>query len=265
MPSLKMGKTLINPSGHAENGLEPAQIAGNGQSGTDIDVLTGRNRLSRCGESVTYRPSRSQRPGLNAETMPGTQTKRLFVAVFPPAQLVQSLQAAVAGLTKIVSTPVIRWTPPGNLHLTSNFLGAIEIARIPQIAAALKAACNGHRQHAIRLAGLGCFPNRSRPQIIWAGMKGDLLPLESLKKSIDAHLAAVGCACEDRRFHPHLTIGRVRDLNSTGRRDLAAALAERQDCDFGEWQIGTIDLMESVLSQQGPAYGALESIQLENP
>ena len=195
--------------------------------------------------------------------MPENATKRLFVAIFPPAHIVTSLHAAVAGLAKGIPARAIRWTRPEQVHLTLNFLGAIAVARIPEIGSALEAACHGHRQHNVRVAGLGCFPNRSRPQIIWAGLAGDLRPLESLKKAIDAHLPASGCEGGDRPFHPHLTIGRTRELNAAGRRQVAEALAAEQDRDFGEWQVGSIDLMQSVLSPQGAAYGTLQSILLE--
>jgi 2'-5' RNA ligase len=191
-------------------------------------------------------------------------TKRLFVAIFPPAHVVASLRAAVAGLAKGVPARAIRWTRPEQVHLTLNFLGAIAIGRIPEIESALEAACKGHREHKVRVAGLGCFPNGSRPQILWAGLAGDLRPLEGLKKAIDAHLPASGCVGGERPFRPHLTIGRVRGLNAAGRREVAEALAREQERDFGEWQVGSIDLMQSVLSPQGAAYGTLKSILLEN-
>jgi 2'-5' RNA ligase len=195
--------------------------------------------------------------------MPENATKRLFVAIFPPAHVVTSLRAAVAGLAKGIPARAIRWTRPEQVHLTLNFLGAIAIARIPEIGSALEAACHGHRRHNVRVAGLGCFPNQSRPQIIWAGLAGDLRPLESLKKSLDARLLAGGCVGEDRPFHPHLTIGRARELNPAGRKQVAEALAREQDRDFGEWQVGSIELMQSVLSPQGAAYATLQSILLE--
>jgi 2'-5' RNA ligase len=191
-------------------------------------------------------------------------TKRLFIAIFPPPHIITGLRAAVAALAKGVPARAIRWTRPEQVHLTLNFLGAIAIERIPEIGSALEAACHGHRQHKVRVTGLGCFPNRSRPQIVWAGLAGDLRPLESLKKSIDARLLASGCIVEDRPFHPHLTIGRARELNAAERRQVAEALAGGQDRDFGEWQVGSIDLMQSVLSPQGAAYGTLQSIPLEN-
>ena len=197
--------------------------------------------------------------------MPEIETKRLFVAIFPPAHIVTSLQAAVAGLAKKIPARAVRWTRPEQVHLTLNFLGSVEVARIPEIESALCAACDGHRAREVRVAGLGCFPNPIRPRILWAGMAGDLRPLESLKESLDARLLAVGCVGEDRPFHPHLTIGRASDLNSAGRRQLAEALAGEEGRDLGEWRVGKIDLMRSELSPQGAAYTALKSIPLQNP
>ena len=159
----------------------------------------------------------------------------------------------------------MRWTRPGQIHLTLNFLGSIEIARIPEIASALKAASDGHRRHTVRSQGLGCFPNPSRPQIIWAGLAGDLQPLQGLKNSIDARLLDCGCTVEDRPFHPHLTIGRAAALNSAARRQVSEVLATEQGRDFGEWQVERVDLMQSVLSQHGAAYNTLESFLLGNP
>lgn len=196
--------------------------------------------------------------------MPETETKRLFVATFPPAHLVASLQTAAAGLAERLPARAIRWTRPDQIHLTLFFLGAIAGARIPEIETALRAACAGHRRHTLRATGLGCFPNPSRPRIIWAGLAGDLRPVENLKKAVDAGLLACGCVGEDRPFHPHLTVGRVAELNAAGRSQLAEALAGEPERDFGPWEVERVDLMQSVLSPRGAAYSVLQSIELEN-
>jgi 2'-5' RNA ligase len=196
--------------------------------------------------------------------MPETETKRLFVGIFPPASIVTRLQAVVAALEKGLPARAIRWTRPEQVHLTLHFLGAIETGRIPEIESALVAACGGHRRSRVRVAGLGCFPNPRRPRILWAGLAGNLRPVEGLQKAVEAGFLAAGFPGEDRPFHPHLTIGRVPELNVAGREQLAAALAGEQERDFGEWEAGRVDLMESVLSPQGAAYSALKSIALDD-
>ena len=67
-----------------------------------------------------------------ATLMPETETKRLFVAIFPPASIVTRLQAAAAGFGKGLPARAIRWTRPEQIHLTLQFLGAIQTARIPK-------------------------------------------------------------------------------------------------------------------------------------
>jgi 2'-5' RNA ligase len=196
--------------------------------------------------------------------MPETETKRLFVGIFPPAHVVASLKTAVADLVEGIPVRAVRWIPTSQVHLTLDFLGSIEITRILAIASSLKGACVGQRQCKVRVAGLGCFPNPSQPRIIWAGLAGDLRPLQNLKESIDARFLACGCVCEDRPFHPHLTVGRVRDSNPTGRGQVSAALAKEKDRAFGEWQVERIDLVQSVLSAKGTAYETLNSVLLEN-
>jgi 2'-5' RNA ligase len=191
--------------------------------------------------------------------MPENETKRLFVAIFPPAEIVASLRETVADLAEGMPQRAIRWTRPEQIHLTLNFLGAIEIERISEITSALRSACNGFWQHKVRVAGLGCFPSQDRPKIIWAGLVGDQQLLANLKTSIDARLAECGCIGEERPFHPHLTIGRAVFLNASGRNKLVAGLAREQEREFGEWQITRVDLMQSILSSQGAAYSVLDS------
>jgi 2'-5' RNA ligase len=145
-----------------------------------------------------------------------------------------------------------------------NFLGAVATARLAEMESILQAACEGHRRHAVRVAGLGCFPNANRPRILWAGLAGDLRPLEELRKAVDDGFAAVGFDGEDRPFQAHLTIGRVSELNAVGRKELAEAMAGDSERDFGEWELGRVDLMESVLSPQGATYTTLKSIVLES-
>ncbi len=148
------------------------------------------------------------------ELMPETEKKRLFIAIFPPARMVAGLQAAAAELQKGIKARAVRWTRPEQIHLTLSFLGATATARLAEMESALQAACAGHRRHAVRVAGLGCFPNANRPRILWAGLAGDLRPLEELKKAMDAGFAARGWVGEDRAFHAHLTIGRVAELDA---------------------------------------------------
>jgi 2'-5' RNA ligase len=195
--------------------------------------------------------------------MSETEKSRLFVAIFPSADIVTNLQTIIACLAKHIPAPAIRWTPPEQIHLTLHFLGSIASTRIPEIESALASACDGHRRCAVRVSGLGCFPNPARPRVVWAGLAGDLAAMETLKNSIDAALLTCGGKREERAFHPHLTLGRVSQLNVMERKRMAEVLAGEQGGDFAGWQVDRVDLMQSVLSPQGATYRRLKSVALD--
>ena len=60
-------------------------------------------------------------------------------------------------------------------------------------------------------------------------------------------------------------MGRAAKMHPAFRKKVAEAVAAEHDRDFGEWEIGRIDLMESVLSREGAAYAALQSFPLASP
>ena len=197
--------------------------------------------------------------------MPEIQTKRLFIAAFPPTSVVAKVESAVADLAKRIPDGSIRWTAAEKIHLTSNFLGSVGCSRIPELQVALSAACEPYRPHPVCVAGMGSFHKPTRPQVLWVGLTGDLQPLQNLKTSIDTALSALGFVPEKRAFHPHLTIGRATNLNPNALKQIAEALKQNADRNFGPWQIDRIDLMQSTLSPRGANYTTIKAIPLKTP
>jgi 2'-5' RNA ligase len=202
---------------------------------------------------------------LHSKEMPPAQTKRVFIAAFPSTPVVEKVESAVAELAKHIPPGFVRWTRAGDIHLTLNFLGNVDCARLPELHVALKAACEPHRPHAVYVAGMGCFPKPSRPQILWVGLTGNLHPLEMLKKSIDKEFSCLGFVPEKRAFHPHLTIGRATNFGTNSVKQIAQALKLNAERDFGHWRIEHVDLMQSTLSPRGAIYKTLAAIPLKAP
>jgi len=187
---------------------------------------------------------------------------RLFVAVFPPAEVLPRLTEAARGLARGLSPKAVAWTRPEHIHLTLNFIGNVERARTAQFERAVEAACRRAEPLLVRARGLGCFPNAARPRIIWAGLDGATDALEGLKRTLDENLAGLGYVADKRPFQPHLTIGRVKQLNGGDRRSLAANLPRWVEADFGSWTVERVDLMQSVLSPAGAEYSPVQSSPL---
>jgi len=126
---------------------------------------------------------------------------RLFVAIdFPEA--VRARLATLAG-----GVPGARWVPAEQLHLTLRFIGEVDRGRLDDIAEALAAI--DARGFAVRVKGVGHFPPRGAPRVLWAGIEDGAGPAR-LHGKIEAALARLGVARDRRKFFPHVTLARLR-------------------------------------------------------
>ena len=68
---------------------------------------------------------------------------------------------------------------------------------------------------------------------------------------------------EDREFHPHLTLGRMKQPDPRAARAIAQAMEQARNVALGEWQVEHVDLMRSDLSDAGPRYSLLTRVMVE--
>jgi 2'-5' RNA ligase len=181
-------------------------------------------------------------------------TKRLFIAV--PVQDKSRIQIVRGILNNDIARKMpVRWTAYENLHLTMQFLGDVEEKRITELKEILD-NCKTADCENLCFENLGAFPNNSAPRIIWLGFK-KCQSLLNLQRSITNGLAAKGFPYDQKRFKPHLTLGRVKE-NSLIRAESFAdleALAFRTE--ISETPLDRIVLFASQLRPAGPIYTAL--------
>ena len=168
---------------------------------------------------------------------------RLFVAVALPEAAVEHLAAAVAPLREADGAPA--WTAVERWHLTLLFLGAVPPEVVPSLSERIGEAVAAGRPMALRLAGGGRFGSLRRPQVLWAGLSGDVDALTALAARLTREAGALGLPVEDRPFRPHLTLGRWRPG-----RPADATLADRlADYRGPEWPVGEVALVRSHLGR----------------
>lgn len=109
----------------------------------------------------------------------------------------------------------LRWTPPGNGHLTLRFLGNVPAPRIPELATALAQVAFAPFMLAVGKAG--AFPASGAPRVVWLGLARGGKECASLAGAVNAALAPLGFAPEVRPFAPHLTLARVHEARSGDR------------------------------------------------
>jgi 2'-5' RNA ligase len=99
--------------------------------------------------------------------------------------------------------------PPQNWHITMRFLGATE----PTQADAVMAHLDQHLMvdaFRVRLMGLGGFPRERKASVLWMGLEGDPESMGELAAECETAAQRAGFEPEDRPFHPHLTLSRIR-------------------------------------------------------
>lgn len=125
---------------------------------------------------------------------------RLFVAVNFDERVKDTLCDTIRGFKEQTKSGV--FTRRENLHLTLVFIG--ETQNIKSAVSAMDKI--SHEPFEICLSGIGRF-RRSGGDIYWAGIRESPM-LFALQKSLHDNLAKNGFKLEDRKFSPHITLGR---------------------------------------------------------
>jgi RNA 2',3'-cyclic 3'-phosphodiesterase len=187
---------------------------------------------------------------------------RVFVAIELPEAVRAQLQRPIDGLE-----PLKEWLRPNTverIHLTLHFLGHIPVAEVERLTPQLAQVVGRHRALALSAHGVGAFPNIGRAQVLWAGIGGaDLAQLTGLQAELGGVLKTAGMALEDR-FHPHLTLARVRRPIRGPRRKLLTEWHGRwRDAGFGEFRAAEVRLMRSQLGAGPPRYSPVATFSLQ--
>lgn len=178
---------------------------------------------------------------------------RTFVAV----TISPALKGKIGELLTELALPQydVKWVRPENLHLTLKFLGNVEEERVDTIAEVIEEVARSSRPFRLHLGGLGAFPNRRRPRVIWAGMTEGGRRLDQIAARLETGLGPLGFAQEKRRFSAHLTLGRTR--SAKGLNELVRRIDQYSDFELGEMQVEDISLFASDLRPAGPIYTGL--------
>ena len=168
------------------------------------------------------------------------------------------------GQLKKASPPVVKWVDPNSIHVTLKFLGEISEDSIEELMLAIEESAQGTLPFQLEVRGLGAFPNLERPQVLWAGVKGEIEKIIQLQKSIESNTEQLGFPRESRVFSPHLTLGRVRDeARPKERQRLGKLLTDTTFTALHNIDVDAVNLMKSQLTPGGAVYSCIGSVKLK--
>lgn len=177
---------------------------------------------------------------------------RCFLAVeipIPIQELLRSVQTDLQSRIRKAS-----WTKPGNFHLTLKFLGDVRPEKIDVVSEVIQRVADTHSPFSIEFGGIGAFPNFARPRVVWVGVKDGASIVSQLAKTVNLELAHLGFPT-DNRFHPHLTLARLRTVINL--EFLKNILRKYNTINDAAMSVNEITLMQSQLHPSGAVYTPL--------
>lgn len=182
---------------------------------------------------------------------------RTFIAVPLPKSCHEMLDELQRNLRPLRAD--LRLVAISSIHLTLKFLGEIEPTLLPDLVEALTESVRPGPTLALRLRGLGGFPNLHNPRVIWCGIEGDTEKLAQLQLKVENACCDLGFKREERPFRPHLTLARVNSKrNLQGLLDYIKIGSELER----EFSADHINIYRSTLTPRGAIYDILETISL---
>lgn len=167
---------------------------------------------------------------------------RLFIAFDIPDEI----KSHFLELQKQLSTDSARLVFPSDFHLTLKFLGEVpenKVEKIKEFLSKIK-----FDSFAAKLDGTGVFPSEQRINVFWAGI-GPADKITAVQKAIDYALKDI--FPPDTRFHPHITLARVKLVKD---KPAFKQLLAKIKIEPKEFKIESFKLIKSILTKQGAVY-----------
>jgi RNA 2',3'-cyclic 3'-phosphodiesterase len=157
----------------------------------------------------------------------------------------------------------IRWVRSENLHITLRFFGSVAREEISQITERITPIINSTKPFRLHAERLSLFPNERRPRVAAVECVDESGELGRLEHAIRKQTAMFGQAPENRKFRPHLTFGRIREMGERERRLLIDAWEKQGAPPLEDWLVRDVKLYMSELRSGDSIYTPLAVIELQ--
>ena len=182
---------------------------------------------------------------------------RLFVAANLPPEIKNRLLYTKDNNLELPA----KWTKKENLHITLVFLGDVADEDLLDVFKKVSKVVESNKSFSIKLNRILYGPtNKLPPRMVWVeGEKSN--ELGKIQKELEESLSGLYQKQENRGFTPHITLARIKtwewkQINPEERPNIE----EELNLDF---EVNSIEVMESYLKRGGSQYEILESYQLK--
>ncbi len=182
---------------------------------------------------------------------------RVFIAINLP----EKIKDRLLEFEKEYKIPA-RWVGRDSLHITLNFLGNLDDNQLVETIETAKRVCMSYNPISINLQKICYGPSKKfPPKMVWIEM-GKSEELSKLQLDLENNFFNLPSyqykEKENRSFHPHLTLARIKLFEFR-------ALGERPEINEElclSFEASAVEVMESELKRSGAEYTILASVNL---
>lgn len=179
---------------------------------------------------------------------------RVFLGIGLPSQIRSRVKEFANSISPHL--PRMKWVEEENIHITLKFFGETEPEKVDKISEILSTPLKSVKTFNVTLEKLGAFPNSKKARVLWWGLSEGETECVQLFAGIESTLVKQGFPKEEKTYHPHITLARLKFPQSLALDSLPAPT----DLSF----LATcVTLYESVLTPNGPIYTIIKEFSFD--
>ena len=186
--------------------------------------------------------------------------ERLFIAISVPEEVKLFLKRLQDEMKKTG----IRgsWVSQPNMHLTLKFLGDTRPEVRDKVQERLETAVSSISPFVLHAGGVGVFPSVRKPRVLWSKAKGETQVLQTLYERLETRLTLSGFKKEKKPFHPHFTIGRIK--NRVSSQTMFEGIDRFSSYESEPFSVTGIHLFKSDLRPEGAVHTRLFTAEIQS-
>lgn len=134
---------------------------------------------------------------------------RVFFAIDLPETIRQDIEKLIHTLQKKFKQDAVRWVKTDHLHITLQFIAAIQSTDIEPLIALAREKTILFQSFDVAITELELFPSPHRPHVISLKIEPQL-QLKKLSEALGECIIEMGYPIETRPYRGHLTLGRIQ-------------------------------------------------------
>lgn len=183
---------------------------------------------------------------------------RTFVAlrILPNELILNQLESFKA----VFKDERISWVSDQNFHLTLRFIGDTTREQLYELVDRCEIIAEKFNSFEIEIKGAGYFKSKGKPRVLLLKIS-DSLDLRKLAKDVEKNVGDTGFHNELKSFRPHLTLGRIKYLDSGTK--FCSILDELVELKYQKVKVSEFILYQSVLKPEGRTYNPIKIFKLQ--